>query len=270
MIAEIQISCKILSHPAPEEEDAVRATSEASSSVSLVAQATNRLRFDILRADLEPGTKLRLEALCERYGLSSSPLREALNRLAADGLVEVEDWRGFRVKHASIDELNDITRLRLLLEREALKLAMAVGDDNWEAAIIAAFHRMQLAHGRLSGPALVLDDVWSERHREFHQALIAACGSPHLIALCGNYFLRAERYRHLSARRRKMTQNVGDSHRRLMEVVLARRKTQALDMLAEHIEGTSRRVIDVLAGSAFDGERTVPAKGDRKRRAGAN
>lgn len=246
------------------------ASSETSGSASLVAQATTRLRFDILRADLEPGTKLRLEALSERYGLSSSPLREALNRLAADGLVEVEDWRGFRVKHASIDELNDITRVRLLIEREALKLAMAAGDDNWEAAIIASFHRMQLAHGRLSGPALVLDDDWSERHREFHQALIAACGSPHLIELCGNYFLRAERYRHLSARRRKLKQNVDGSHRRLMDVVLARRKTPALDMIAEHIEGTSRQVIEVLAGSALADPPAAPVKSERKRRAKAN
>jgi GntR family transcriptional regulator, carbon starvation induced regulator len=266
-IAESGILCKIQASNNHRDEGmndvALHAVGENS---SLVAQAFNRLRFAILRTESEPGAKLRLEALQERYGFSSSPLREALNRLAAEGLVEVEDWRGFRVKPASLGELDDITRLRVLLEQEALRLAMIHGRDDWEAAILAAFHRVQLAQGRLSGAELVLDDDWSARHREFHHALIAACGSPNLIQLCGTYFVQAERYRHLSARFRKLTKNVGAMHQRLMEAVLARQTPLALELIADHIEGTSKRVAKVLAQSPFAVDATAARESRRTRK----
>ena len=121
---------------------ALRSGTEPDVDASLVNQAIRRLRSAIRRAELDPGARLRIDALQARFGLSSSPLREALNRLAAEGLVEAEERRGFRVKPVSIAEFLDLTRVRLLLEKEALKESMRLGDDEWEARIIAAFHRM--------------------------------------------------------------------------------------------------------------------------------
>jgi GntR family transcriptional regulator, carbon starvation induced regulator len=238
---------------------------EADNGTSRVVKAFDRLRMDILRAELEPGMRLRIEALQDRYGFSSSPLREALNRLASVGLVAAEDWRGFRVKEASLAELSDITRTRVLLEKEALKLAMTHGGDDWEAGILSAFHRMQLAQERLSGAELVLDEGWSERHRAFHHALRAGCGSTILLELCNTYFLQAERYRHLSARFRKLTTSVGASHQKLIDAVLGRRESQALNLIVEHIEGTSKRVSEALMNSPFAGPQPVPLQSTKRR-----
>jgi DNA-binding GntR family transcriptional regulator len=219
---------------------------------SLAAQAFRRLRASILTAECPPGSKLRLEALQERYGLSSSPLREALNRLAAEGLVEVEERRGFRVKPVSIDELNDLTRIRLLLEREAIRQSMLRGDDRWEAGVVAAFHRLRLAQGRLTGAEMILDEAWTTAHHDFHRALVAACGSPILRQLCTSYFEQAQRYRMISARFRKTSKDSAASHRRLMNAVLSRQLHAAETLVTDHIEQTAANVAAALQSYPFN------------------
>jgi len=64
---------------------------------TLASSVYDRLRGDILSGSLPPGEKLRTEALRSRYEVGNSPIREALNRLSADGLVTREDQKGFRV-----------------------------------------------------------------------------------------------------------------------------------------------------------------------------
>ncbi|MCZ6586034.1 MAG: GntR family transcriptional regulator, partial [Gammaproteobacteria bacterium] len=64
-----------------------------------------RLRHDILNGRLEPGRRLRIKALKERYDVGHSPLREALNRLTASGLIDQVDGKGFQVSITSADEL---------------------------------------------------------------------------------------------------------------------------------------------------------------------
>lgn len=219
---------------------------EDPSGESLVTNAVRRLRTAILTAELAPGTRLRLDALQESFGISSSPLREALNRLASEGFVETEDRRGFRVRQVSVEELHDITRVRILLEQEALRDAIANGDDEWEARVLASYHRLRLAQGRLSGAAMVLDDGWATRHREFHFSLLGACSSRNLLDLCANYFIQAERYRHFTAPFRKTNSNAATEHMRLMKAVLARQEKLAMELITAHIQRSTRAVAAAL------------------------
>lgn len=108
----------------------------ASTGSSLSEQAFARLRHDVLTGAHLPGAKLKVEDLQEAYGVSSSPLREALNRLSQEGLVRADDRRGFRVAAISRADLADVTHMRLLLDVEALRLSMATGDDAWEAVVV--------------------------------------------------------------------------------------------------------------------------------------
>lgn len=222
---------------------------------SLVACAVRKLRTAILTAQLEPGSRLRTEALQESFGVSSSPLREALNRLASEGLIEAEDRRGFRVKPVSVEEINDITRVRILLETEALKDSMASGDDEWEARVLAAYHRLSVAQGRLTGRAMVVDHDWSSRHREFHFALLGACSSPNLLELCAGYFIQAERYRHVTAAFRAPSSNALAEHQRLMKAAIARQEKIALELLANHIRRATRSVVAALEARPFSAAR---------------
>ena len=89
---------------------------------------------------MEPGEKLKIDTLQRDHGLSSSPLREALNRLVTEGLVHTDERRGFWAAPVSVADLRDVTRLRLMLDCEALEESMRHGDHAWEARIVSALH----------------------------------------------------------------------------------------------------------------------------------
>src|SRR3954464_251047 len=157
--------------------------------VTLGEVAYRRLRADIVAGVLEAGKPLRLEALRQRYGLSFSPLREALMRLQSERLVVSAALRGFSVAPLLREEMKDATETRILIECEALRRSMRDGNDDWEASIVAAFHALRLQVERQSKNAAKphTADVLAmeERHRQFHHALIAHCGSPRLLELAG-------------------------------------------------------------------------------------
>jgi DNA-binding GntR family transcriptional regulator len=212
------------------------------SSVPLTEQAFSNLRHDVLVGTFAAGAKLKLDELQKHYQLSSSPLREALSRLAQEGLVRADERRGFRVAAISLDDLNDITRMRLMLDVQAIRGAIEAGDDTWEAAIVAAFHRLEKYESRLSDGPIVLDDEWSQLHRNFHLALIAACPSVRLLHWSASLFDQAERYRRFSARNRKMAKRKPAEHRKIMEATLKRDAELASALLSEHVLSTQRNV----------------------------
>jgi len=147
-----------------------------------------------------------------------------LTRLTGEGLAELEDHRGFRVTPVSVEELREITRLRVLFEQEALKESIARGGDDWEASVVAAFHRLAAVEKRMPDLMPALSPEWSDRHREFHAALISACSSPKLLQLCADYFVRAERYRRLSAEYRKTARNKSDKPVKMAFVIIGARR----------------------------------------------
>ncbi len=204
------------------------------------------LHAAIVRCEFAPGERLRVEDLGQRYGVSSSPLREALSRLVALGLVNAYENRGFRVAPLTVAGMADLTRVRLLIEGEALLDALAHGDDRWESSLVAAAHALGLVEQRLRDVAPSLDDGWSIRHREFHMAIYAGASSPLLRALVGQMFDAAERYRRFSARHRKLPRAKNTEHQRLLEAVLARDAQRASDLLVRHITSTERSVTAAL------------------------
>lgn len=228
---------------------------------SLADQAFKTLKSLILRGELLPGTRLRIEVLQKTYGLSSSPLREALNRLISERLVQIDSHRGFWVASVSVSELMELTDMRKLVESEALRRSVATGDDGWEGEIIAAFHRLSKAEDRHGDmPHLALNDDWSIRHREFHMALLAGCGSKRLLEECGALFDEAERYRRLSARMRERPRQKSTEHENLMEAALSRDADRAVALLRAHIQQTATNVAPALDGLAAAAQVELLAK----------
>ena len=111
-------------------------------SQTLATIAYQRLRDDILTGLLPPNARLLMKELSSRYQVGIAPIREALARLHAEGLVRFSDHRGYRVSPLSADDILEFTKVRMLLEREALKDSIARGDDLWEANILASFHQL--------------------------------------------------------------------------------------------------------------------------------
>ena len=215
----------------------------------LTERAYRALRQAIVRCEFEPGARLRVEELSRRFAVSSSPVREALNRLSEQGLVRTLENRGFRVAPLTAAGVSDLARVRTLVECEALRDAMLHGGDTWEAQAVAAAHALGLVERRLGDEPRTLDDDWSARHREFHLSLYAGCTSPLLLELADVLFDNAERYRRWAARWRQSPRRKHNEHQQLLKVVLARETDRAVELLRLHITRTEQMVAAVLAGS---------------------
>lgn len=220
---------------------------------SIAERAYQALRQSIVRGDFEPGARLRVEELSRRFSVSSSPLREALNRLSEQGLVRALENRGFRVAPLTATGVCDLARVRMLIECEALRDAITHGSDAWEAQVVAAGHALALAERRLGDKARTLDDDWSARHRAFHLGLYAACTSPLLLDLADVLFDNAERYRRWAARWRQAPRHKHDEHQDLLKAVVERDADRAVELLRQHITRTEQLVSSALVGKGIDG-----------------
>ena len=218
---------------------------------TLVESSYNRLRSDIIAGKLAPGAKLRIEELREDYRIGASPLREALNRLAGEGFVTVEEQRGFKVAPISMNDLHDLSRMRIMLECEALRESITNGDDEWEANLVAAHHRLQKAeqsYGRNLGE-------WEQRNEEFHEALVAACASPWLLRLRHILYEQHKRYRFIAILTPQDNRNVHLEHLKIMETALSRDVDAACAATEYHIQRTletSTRVFAELEKNPVD------------------
>jgi GntR family transcriptional regulator, carbon starvation induced regulator len=216
-------------------------------------QVYRRLAADILSGRLAPGTKLAFHLLTEQYGVSVSTAREALQRLAGEQLVVAEGHRGFRVTPLSAEELADINGLRLLLEPRALRDSIERGDAAWEERVLLASHRL----ARIQRPEdlrSVEADRWEQHHRDFHDALLSACGSPWTLQFCRTLYDRFTRYRRLLVSQYvtspKLRAGVDAEHKALLEAALRRDADKAVAVLVQHYGNTARRVLGHYAPKA--------------------
>jgi DNA-binding GntR family transcriptional regulator len=217
-----------------------------SPTVSTGTQASalcDRLRLDLLEGKLRPGQRLQLKYMMEEYQVGQTPLREALNRLASEGLVEVRDQRGFIVAGISADELRELTKTRCWLEERALREAMAAASPEWEEQLVLAWHRLAKTPRSTSPDTFVSNPVWERLHRAFHRQLITGCGSRWLVAYCEQQADLLYRYRQLSIRRAYPTRNVRDEHEMILKAVVAGDADRAVMLLKHHYEATANVIL---------------------------
>lgn len=204
-----------------------------------------RLRHDIVSNRLKAGEKLRAELLAERYGVGSTPVREALNRLTSEALVTQQDQRGFRVAPVSRENLLELTRTRAWVTEIVLRESIKHGDDAWSDRIFVAYRRLLRLPQHLPEHA-GLNQAWEQCHRDFHAALVAACPSRILLDFNERLFEAADRYRNIAARTEDGSRDVPEEHRQLMEAVLARRTEEAIRLANEHTDRTTQILLQQL------------------------
>ena len=210
-------------------------------------RATNvhdQLRADLLAGELEPGSKLAIEALAERYATSATPMREALNRLVCDGLVERREQRGFVVAGISADDLTEITKTRCWLEEIALRESIAAHTSEWEEALVIAHHRLARTPRSMSESRFEDNPQWEPLHRAFHRALIGGCGSRWLLTFCEQLADQHHRYRRLSAPRAFAKRGVKTEHQQLLQAAVEGRADDAVALLRAHFERTAKIISD--------------------------
>jgi GntR family transcriptional regulator, carbon starvation induced regulator len=198
------------------------------------------LRSDIVNCLLEPGERLRFDVLRKRYDAGVGTLREALSHLVSEGLVRTEAGRGFNVAPVSLADMLDIAEWRVEFEVRAVTQSIRNGDEQWEAEIVTAYHLLSKTDYPELDASIEIRDLWIARHRRFHDALGAACGSPWLLHFRSVLFEQAHRYQRLVAMHGPRTRRKDEDHKVLMEAALARDVDRAASVVEQHI----RRTVD--------------------------
>jgi len=226
-------------------------------STTVASSVYDQLRLDILTGELRPGEKLRSEYLRGRYNAGISPVREALNRLATERFVCREDQRGFHVAGVSKADLIELTKTRCWVEEIALRESITLGDEAWEEQIVLAFHRLSRTPRSSEDLTYAFNSKWEGLHRDFHNAVIASCGSRWLLSFCQQLVDQADRYRQLAAAVSYPRRNERNEHQELMEATLDRDAVRAVKIQCAHIRKTADIVLD--ANLSFLPDRIDPA-----------
>jgi len=207
--------------------------------------AYDQIKKDIIFGVLTPNTKLKLEKMKTRYSASVSTMRETLSRLASEGFVIAEEQRGFFVAPVSKEDLVEIADLRILLECTALKSSLELGDTEWEASLVAAYHKLHVTELKILDGDHTNTEIWKRYDSEFHQAMISACNSANLLSLHSVIFDKYLRYQ-VSVLTNRGAEAMKE-HKRMLDAALKRDAEKAQKILTQHITRGLRHAL-----TAFD------------------
>lgn len=222
---------------------------------TLIEHTYERLREDIVTGRLQPDLKLRVEHLRHDYGVSAGTLREAITRLASDALVVAEGQRGFRVASIAVEDLEDITRLRVQIETEALRLSIRAGTEDWKQAVRASYQA-------LSAEEPIAPErrrVWEQLNLQFHEALLSGHTSPWTLRVLRLLSRHTERYRSFAMALPGAVRDVHAEHAEIFDYAMSGQDARAALALEVHIRTTP----DLLIQAMRDGRVLLP--GDKPR-----
>lgn len=197
------------------------------------------LRSQLLRGHHEPGTRLKVVELSDRFSVSQSVIREALTRLAEEKLVVALPQQGFRVITFTPQSLQDLTEARVAIEPLVARLAVERGDVAWESSVVATHHQLSRTSAELE-PDGTLSEEWFSAHEDFHRRLLEGSGSVWLTDVATMLRAAAAVHRRWAASvAHDNDRDIAAEHRELMEAVLDRDADHLAEALTRHILRTS-------------------------------
>lgn len=199
----------------------------------------DQLKLEILKGVLPPGTWLSQTDLAARFGVSRIPVRDALQQLASERLVALVPGKGAQVVELNRGELSHVFDLRVLLECDLLRHAMASVTEAYYGEIRYALQKSALEAGR-SG--------WIEGDWLFHATLYAPAGRQRQVAMIEelrrNCIMYSVHYETLVDE----TPSWLDDHEKITAAYTEKRTDDAVSLLKDHIEGARRHLLGVQAG----------------------
>ncbi|QGU08107.1 HTH-type transcriptional repressor CsiR [Corynebacterium occultum] len=211
------------------------------------------LRELILSGAWQPGTRLQPTHLAKQLDTSTTVIRESLVQLSGNGLVVSQPNRGFFLRELKLQELVDLTELRIQTETLALKLAIERGDLDWESELIALHH--QLTRTPLHSPEDPnrMNLTWQTLHKAFHLKLLEACDCEPMLKIASDLFDSTELYRCWAAQHvTPDARDVAGEHQEILDAVLTRDRDKAGAALRVHYETT----VQVLLAAGLTVEAT--------------
>jgi DNA-binding GntR family transcriptional regulator len=238
----------------------IRCVKIAGTGMTISGETYQSLRAEILAGEIPPGGKVRTQLLCDRFGVSLGAVREALSQLMAEGLVLSEAHRGYTVAPISVEDLKDLTKIRVEIETLCLTWSMQAGQVEWESEVLGAAHRLTKTFrvDDKSAPSA----LWISAHDAYHTALVSACGSPRLLQIRKQLYDQSERYRKLESSLPR-SRNPDDEHKRLADAAIARDIPLATKLLRAHIELTTENIIKAMEKRLPKAPRLVSAVNGR-------
>ncbi|NRB02305.1 MAG: GntR family transcriptional regulator [Rhodobacteraceae bacterium] len=210
-------------------------------SSSRVNVAYERLKADILANNMPAGFQAPEPEIAEAMGMSRTPVREALIRLQAEGLVELIPRRGARVLPIKLDDMRDIYDLLTLLEPHAAA-AVAATNPTPETLgdVIRAMEDMEAALAR--------DDLvgWAQADHRFHRALLQVQSNGRLSTFVKSLFDQAHRARMFTLRLRSKPVKSTQEHRAVLEAMLAGDAEAAHRLFSAHRTRTRDELLSLL------------------------
>lgn len=211
----------------------------AAGSETLTQTAYRSIRQDIIRGERAPGERLRIERLKQIYRIGPTPIREALQKLSSEQLVVTEGNRGFTVAPLDFNEFEDLNIARTEVELAALRRSIELGDDAWEARVVAASYIMKKSDAALAASQGPVPDSWEQANAAFHTSMVSACASEWLLHVRDGLQDLCERYRRASVNRRRAERQLEKEHQNIFEAVMARDAARACLLTRQHFERTA-------------------------------
>ncbi len=218
---------------------------------TLIERAYEQLRDDIIEGRLAPAEKLRVEHLKAHYQVGAGTLREAITRLVSDALVVAEGQRGFRVAPIALEDMEDLTRLRLHIEIDAFRQSIRHGDEAWRARLQQAFDELSAVEQPVRAEYRMR---WEQLNNHFHEVLISAHSSPWTNKVLRLLSRHGERYRRYAIALTDSGRDVHAEHREIFEFAMAGMEARAALALEAHIRATP----DLLVRATREGRQVLP------------
>ncbi len=215
------------------------------------------LREKILSRDFLPGSEIRQEGLARRFGTSRVPIREALSRLQAEGLITLRPRRGFAVTSLNHGEITEIFELRMVVEEHAARVATGCRTDTDVNEVGALLDLMESLDPKAADYLL----EWSSLNRYFHTRLIACAQRKRLSEIALNLRDAIEPYIRIETNFSGQVRDADIEHRHIFEAFRNKDAELAAELSREHCASTLRRLLGNIGPEAAG-----PATGKLKAR----
>lgn len=214
-------------------------------STSMADRAFNEIRRQLISGRIGPGEKLNMIDFSRRIEVSQGAVREALSRLQAEGLVLVEQNRGYRAAPISAQELREITEARIVIDAECLRLAILRGDIDWEGSLLAACHRAERRRALFDGSPATAEPFAMAR-LAFYATLLEPCGNAWLLRMHRLIYAQLARYRHLCRPFAHDKKHLYKIDGEFIGAVLERDAERSIAIFTGHCCEIAERIIEVL------------------------
>lgn len=200
------------------------------------------LRERVMDGRIPPGTDLDQESLAREIGLSTTPVREALRRLEAEGLVIQRAHFAIHVPELSRDEIRHIYAVRMMIEPEAVRLAAAEAPDETLAQV-----RLILEESLAAAPASLSPMGRLQINRDFHRGMYAASGNDILTGILDSLWDRCDRYRLQLLKQDTTVESSTREHQEMADAFCAREGDKLADMTRHHLIGSAETLVELLS-----------------------